>query len=100
MLILSIVRSVFYIYIGVECLLISYLYREGSLRHNPNSLIISSLQKLFYVLGVQFIFMAFIPVLLEIDPLFHYVAVNLLIVPILLLGRLLNRFRHESTRKK
>lgn len=100
MVILSIIRTIFYIYLGVECLLISYLYREGSLKYNPNSMIIFSLQKLFYVLGIQFIFMAFIPILLEISPLFHYVAVNILILPVIYLGTLLNKFRNESTRIK
>jgi len=100
MVLLSIIRVIFYLYLGIQCLLISYLYREGSLRFNPNSLIIYFLQKTFFLIGVQFLFMAFIPILLELNKNAHAIAVNLLVIPMAALSYALEKFKSESVKKK
>lgn len=99
MIIIAISRILLYLLLGLECLLISFLYREGTLRYNPKSLVIKNLQKLFMWLGIMFIYHSFLPLIrifsIEVYDLF---CIGILAVDLPVLYYFVN-FRENSIKK-
>ena len=95
----AILRTVIYVWVGVEFANLAYLYWYGYEKIKPTP-IISALQIMCTMLSIVFFVLAFLPILLVLDTDVHKSAVGflpLLLVPLTLAVR---KFRSESLRKQ
>ena len=70
-----IIRSVVYLWIGIESLLVAQLYYFGYKRVKPTKIIVA-FQKLFAALGIMFILFAVLPILTISNHEFRDILIN------------------------
>ena len=95
----AILRTVIYVWVGIEFANLAYLYWYGYEKLKPTP-IISALQIMCTMLSVIFFVMAFLPVILELDTNVHKTAVGLLPIILIPLGFIVRKFRSESLHKQ
>ena len=94
----TLIRSVLYIWLSSEFLFLAHLYAYGYTKYKKTNIIIT-LQRLFFVLGLLFSFMAFLPILLIFSNDGHTTFTLLLPLLIIPVGYFVRRFRCESIKE-
>lgn len=96
---LTILRSVLYLWIAIEFLLLANLYIYGYKKYKPTKIILA-LQRIFFFGGLLFLFLTFIPILLISNT--DAFDVTILLVPIVLIPLIyfLRMFREKSLDEK
>lgn len=97
--ILSVARTVIYLWIGIEFSNLMYLYWYGYKNHKTSP-IIKALQAMFASLSGMFFFLAFVPILLELNGAVHKIAVTFFVILLIPVGIAVRMFRSESIRKQ
>ncbi len=96
---ITLLRVVTYLWIGIEFSNLAYLYLMGYKNNKPTP-IIKALQTMFLSMSIFFFVLAFLPVVLETDPLAHKLAVSWLPLILIPVGLTTRTFRSESLRKQ
>jgi len=99
-MIICIIRSILYLFTASECFILSFLYKQGTLRYNPTSQVIKYLQLLFLSLGAMFTFMAFIPIVKTLNTTVYDAITNILTIFVAVVLYFLIKFRESSIKKK